>query len=150
MKISEIIFESDEEHSAALQDTGFWGKQGAGCVFKAKDTGRFLIAHRSRWVQEPNTWGTWGGAIDANENPKDAMLREIKEETGYSGEIQLQHLWTFEHESGFRYYNFLAIVPTEFEPILDWENQGFAWVEKGQWPTPLHPGFEALLAHTNL
>jgi len=27
-----LLKESDEEHRKALSDTGFWGKQGAGCI----------------------------------------------------------------------------------------------------------------------
>ena len=57
------LFESDAEHAAALEKTGFWGKQAAGCIFLARDTGRYLIAHRSPYVQEPNTWGRGSRAI---------------------------------------------------------------------------------------
>ena len=55
MKANEFIRESDDEHNAALKTTGFWGKQGAGCLFLALDTLRIGIAHRSREVEEPNT-----------------------------------------------------------------------------------------------
>ena len=55
-------------------------------------------------------------------------------------------LYVFKHSSGFTYYNFLAIVESEFEPMLDWETQGFKWVEFGDWPSPMHPGLEKLLA----
>ena len=45
----------------------------------------------------------------------------------------------------FRYYNFLAIVPEEFEPDLNWENDAARWVEFGDWPAPMHFGLKALL-----
>lgn len=144
------IFENDEEHRAQLQKTGFWGAQAAGCIFLARDTGRYLIAHRSPHVQEPNTWGTWGGAIDAGEDPEQAVRREVQEEAGYHGKLLLKHLWTFKHPSGFQYHSYLAIVETEFAPRLDWETQGYAWVEKGRWPRPLHPGLAALLKNARL
>ena len=54
-------------------------------------------------------------------------------------------LFVFRHQSGFTYYNFLAIVDDEFEPSMDWETQGYRWVEYGKWPTPLHPGLVSLL-----
>lgn len=146
MRINELILENDE-HIRTLNQTGFWGRQGAGCLFYAIDTGRYLVAHRSQHVEEPNTWGTWGGAIDGSEDPKTAMLREVKEETGYSGSIEIDHIWTFEHKSGFRYHNFLAIVPKEFTPKLDWENRGYKWVEFGAWPAPMHPGLQSLLTN---
>lgn len=151
MKLFEVLMrENDEEHSDALNKTGFWGKQGAGCIFKAASTGRYLIAHRSNYVQEPGTWGTWGGAIDSNETPEQAAMREVREEAGYHGQLKLKHLWTFKHPSGFQYHNYLAIVEDEFVPDLDWETQGYAWVKSGEWPTPLHPGLESLLKNARL
>lgn len=139
------ISESDDEHRAALRQTGFWGKQGAGCLFLAQDTGRICIAHRSGQVEQPNTWGTWGGAIDSGEDPAIAVQREVKEEAGYTGPLHLIPLYTFKHRSGFKYYNFLALIDKEFTPITDWETQGSDWFEYGDWPTPLHPGLVTLL-----
>jgi 8-oxo-dGTP pyrophosphatase MutT (NUDIX family) len=122
----------------------FWGSQGAGAVFFAEDTGRFLLQHRSPYVNEPNTWGVIGGAIDAGEDPKEAMIREVKEETGYSGPMEAELLYTF--QSGkFRYHNFLVTVPHEFEPKHGWESQGHVWATLNDLPSPLHFGFEALL-----
>ena len=148
MKMYEIfnIYEDDNDHGAALRTTGFWGKQGAGCIFLAKDTGRFCIAHRSRSVEQPNTWGTWGGAMDSGETPIEAARREVEEEAGYTGDAQFVPLFVFNHSSGFRYSNFLAIVETEFTPQMDWETQGFKWVEFGEWPQPLHFGMQSILA----
>jgi hypothetical protein len=36
-------------------------------------------------------------------------------------------------------------VDDEFEPVLDWENQGYRWVEYGEWPSPLHFGVVSIL-----
>ena len=139
------FLESDAEHARELARTGFWGKEAAGVLFLAKDTRRFMLAHRSPNVEQPNTWGTWGGAINAGETAKQAAEREAREETGYAAEVALVALYTFKHPSGFQYHNFLAIVPREFEPLLDWETQGYAWVKYGEWPRPLHFGVETLL-----
>lgn len=71
------------KHHAGTSDTGqFWGDQGAGVLPLAKSTGRILLSLRSPYVNEPNTWGIVGGAIDKNENPKTAALRELQEELG--------------------------------------------------------------------
>ena len=149
MRVFEIIKENDSEHAQALRDTGFWGRKGAGCLFLALDTGRICIAHRSKYVEQPNTWGTWGGAIDGNENPADAALREVREEAGYDGKVyQIKPLYVFSHKSGFKYYNFLAIVEEEFDPELNWESRGYVWAEFGRWPKPLHMGLVALLQDT--
>jgi len=140
------IFDDDREHQQALSQTGFWGRRGAGCVIMARDTGRFCIAHRSNRVEQPGTWGTWGGAIDEGEDPAQAVRRELAEEAGYTGAMRLVPLYVFKHRSGFTYYNFLAIVEQEFRPKLDWETQGWDWVEYGAWPNPLHPGLKAVLS----
>lgn len=149
MRLSQL-FENDTEHKQALKDTGFWGKRGAGCLFYAKSTGRYLIAHRSNEVEQPGTWGTWGGAIDSGESPEEAVKREAREEAGYSGKVELKPLWVFKHSSGFKYFNFLAIVDDEFKPKLDWETQGYKWTKGGAWPSPLHPGMIELLDHEDL
>lgn len=136
---------SDAEHREQLNKTGFWGKQGAGCLVFAKDTKRFLIGHRSRFVEQPNSWGTFGGAIDTNETPQKAIKRELKEETTYSGLVVFKKIYTFRHPSGFVFHNFIAIVDKEFTPKLDWENQNYKWVQYGDWPDPLHFGMKNIL-----
>lgn len=146
MRAQEFIIENDAEHRQALQQTGFWGRAGAGCLILARDTGRICIAHRSQEVEQPGTWGTWGGAIDQGEDPKMAAAREVREEAGYHGKLQMIPLYVFKHQSGFRYYNFLAVVDKEFNPSLDWETQGYVWTEFGKWPKPLHHGLQSLLA----
>lgn len=145
------LFEDDDPidaHGRAI--TGFWGNEGAGCLFYASDTKRFLVAHRSADVQEPYTWGTWGGAINRGESPKASALREADEECGYRGPVRMVPLLIFQaHRGGkmvFRFHNFLAIVPEEFTPRLNYESLGYRWCEYGHWPQPLHFGMQALLA----
>ena len=124
----------------------YWGSKAAGCIFVAKDTGRILIAQRGPECEEPYSWGTWGGKIDGNETPKQAVEREIEEETGVDGHYKLAHLYTYK-DGNFEYHNYLVIIPFEFQPKLNWENDNGQWVEFGEWPTPLHFGMEELLKH---
>jgi 8-oxo-dGTP pyrophosphatase MutT (NUDIX family) len=133
-------------HHEALRTTGFWGAQGAGLLFFARRTRRFLLAHRSEYVQEPGTWGTWGGAIDKGDSPEAAARREASEECGlHSPILQMVPLLVFQSGT-FRYSNFLGIIEDEFVPELNWESQGFQWCRFGRWPRPLHPGLKALFA----
>ena len=127
-----------------MRRTGFWGSKAAGAIFLARDTGRILLPFRSGDVQEPHTWGVWGGAIDEGEDPAQAVEREIKEESGYRGRLQLVPLYVF-RKGTFAYHNFLAIVDTEFTPRLNWETEAFKWVEFGDWPSPLHFGLATLI-----
>lgn len=145
MRAHEFTLENDDEHRAQLQKTGFWGKRGAGCIILATDTGRICLPHRSQYVEQPGTWGTWGGAIDGDENPEVAAAREVREEAGYSGQLRMVPLFVFKHSSGFTYYNYLAVVEREFKPQLNWETQDYRWVEWGDWPEPLHNGLKLLL-----
>lgn len=144
------LFESDEDHAAHLERTGFWGRQGAGCLFLAQDTGRILFQHRSRHVEQPGTWGTWGGAMDDDETPEEAVRREAEEETTANIRITAMiPLYVFTKPGIFQYSNFLVVVPNEFKPGLDpninWETQGYEWVDLGNWPSPLHFGAISLI-----
>lgn len=134
----------DVQHREVQKTTGFWGARGAGALILCPRTKRFLLAYRSAEVQEPHTWGTWGGAVDKSEDVEDAVRREVAEETGYKGKFDLQPLYVFQRGT-FRYYNFLVLVPKEFKPRLDWETDDSRWCELRQFPKPLHFGLQALI-----
>lgn len=137
----------DEGDIGTYVDSGegmFWGKRGAGALLLAKDTGKILVLHRSRRVLEPGTWGIAGGAIDSRENPETAARREIREELGYSGKVKMYPAYVFQ-KGTFRYHNFIGVVPAEFKPKLNWENQGYRWVSPNELPKPVHFGLEALV-----
>lgn len=57
-------------------------EQGAGILFVCIDDNTLLLAMRSSQVSEPGTWGTFGGAIEPNEDMANAAIRETKEEAG--------------------------------------------------------------------
>lgn len=137
----------DIEHQKALDKTGFWGKAAAGSIFLSQATGRLGIAHRSRAVEQPGTWGTVGGAIDPGENPEKAAIEEAREEVGHSPQPgdYLRQLDLFQSGT-FRYTTFLYVVGDEFNARLNWENQGFDWFEFGNWPKPLHFGLSGTLS----
>jgi 8-oxo-dGTP pyrophosphatase MutT (NUDIX family) len=134
------------ENEERMEKTGFWGKAAAGCLPVAVDTKRFLFALRSEFVEEPKTWGLWGGAIDGNESPLKAALREFKEEAWYTGKILKTYpLSTYKHENGFKYYTYLVFVPQEFKPHLNHETDDHRWVGYDEWPRPLHPKLKLTL-----
>lgn len=137
---------SRQEHQATLDATGFWGKTGAGCLMMAETTKRILVPLRGPDVLQPGTWGTWGGAVDINEGPLQAVIREVKEEGGVDVSLHDIHLLSiYQGPHGFRYYNYLVTVPDEFEPHLDHETTEARWCTFPDFPTPLHFGLEALL-----
>jgi 8-oxo-dGTP pyrophosphatase MutT (NUDIX family) len=141
-----MSFVDETEHSDALRETGFWGRQGAGCILVARSTGRILLPLRSDAVLEPHTWGVWGGAVDPDSEIEDSVKREVVEETGYEGDVELHPLCVFEDAaSGFRYHNFIGIIDDEFEAVLNWESDEARWFDEGDWPDPLHFGLRYLL-----
>lgn len=44
---------------------------------------RILLLHRQETKSQGNLWGIPGGKVDKEETPLQAVIREIKEETGY-------------------------------------------------------------------
>jgi 8-oxo-dGTP pyrophosphatase MutT (NUDIX family) len=127
-----------------------WGNKGAGCLFVAAATKRIGFSLRSAYVYEPHTYATFGGKIERGEEPLHAALREAEEETGQEiAPIAIFPLMVF-REKGFRYYNFLVVVPEEFDLFLDPDDEepetdDIVWVRFGAWPEPLHFGTRALL-----
>jgi len=153
-KPDSIVYKNKVEegsHWDALQRTGFWGEQAAGCIFLAQDTGLILLPRRSGSVEQPHTWGTWGGAVEEGEAPASAAEREAREESGYTGPMKLTPLNVF-RKGTFSYHNFLALVPKQFEPNLRAdearETEDAAWVKFGDWPSPLHFGLADLIRHS--
>jgi 8-oxo-dGTP pyrophosphatase MutT (NUDIX family) len=144
----EISSQKGEYHLGSGENTMFFGNKGAGVLVYCQNTKRFLLGLRSRFVNEPGTWGTFGGKIDNDANPKEAALRELKEETSYSGNIDLQLFDVFQ-SGNFKFYNFFGKVEEEFKPILDWENESAEWFSLDEFPSNLHFGTKRLLDKLN-
>lgn len=123
----------------------YFGRQASGCILMSRSSGRLLLVRRSAVVDQPHCWANIGGAHCSDEEPEDAALREVCEETGYSGDLEMIPLFVFV-DGTFRYNNFLAIIDEEFDPKLNWEANDAIWIEHDAWPAPLHFGLTALLA----
>jgi 8-oxo-dGTP pyrophosphatase MutT (NUDIX family) len=122
-----------DEDSTYTNDSGeyFFGNLGAGILPISSVTGRILLNYRSSSVNEPNTMGVWGGAVEESDDEgiKEAAKREFHEETGYVGSINLEKGYVYESDGGgFKYYNFIGVIGDEFKPKIDWESDGYKWV----------------------
>lgn len=119
------------EHHIQTNGQIFWGNIGAGILPICKNTKRILVGLRSSEVLEPNTWGTFGGKLDIDEGIEESIregaIRELEEELGYKGNIDLIDAFIFRSGS-FEYHNFFGIVDEEFEYSLDWENDDAKWM----------------------
>ena len=130
----------------------FWGNIGAG-ILPISTSGKILIALRSKYVNEPNTFGIWGGKLDDQEtnSPIQGAINELVEESGYKGEIhKIIPAAIFEVKKNekvvFAYHNFVALVD-DFEPVLNWETESYKWVTYDELLEiePKHFGLEYLL-----
>ena len=120
--------------------------QACGVWFFAKDTQRYLYLLRNDKKHE-DCWGLPGGKVERNESLYDAIERECTEEMGnmpiHTKLIPIEK-FTGTNDS-FYYHTFFCLLSKEFTPNLNDEHHGYAWINKGIIPKPLHPGLWATL-----
>lgn len=137
-----------EEYTNSKGDR-FWGDMGAGILPICTETGRILLAMRSPDVNEPNTWGIIGGALEEGEtDPLESAKRELKEESGYKGHFEVVPSYVYESPNKtFKYYNYIGLLEKEFKPKLDWETAYTEWMTLEQFmeAKPKHFGLKALI-----
>ena len=112
-----------------------------GVWFLAKATGRYLYLLRND-PKHPETWGLPGGKVEHNETLLGAMERECIEELGrFPVYTKLMPLEKFTSADGvFEYNTWVCILEQEFVPVLNDEHVGYAWIDRKNWPKPMHPG----------
>lgn len=119
----------------------------AGVLFLSIETGRCLLQLRNSNKRQKGTWGFFGGLLEKGETPYEAIQRELTEEIGFVPELQkLNPIDVYQSkDKKFMYYSFVYVVECEFIPTLNAESAGYAWVNIGSWPMPLHEGCKATL-----
>ena len=112
-----------------------------GVWFYCARTQRYLYLLRND-AKYPDTWGLAGGKVEPGENLLAAVERECSEELGRVPDYErLIPIEKFTSPDGvFEYHTFWCRVESEFVPVLNHEHTGYAWIESGRWPRPLHPG----------
>lgn len=112
-----------------------------GVWFLSQATGRYLYLLRND-PKHPGSWGLPGGKIEPRETLLGGMERECCEELGsFPDYTKLMPLEKFTSADGaFEYHTWVCVVTTEFTPILNSEHLGWAWIDSGTWPRPMHPG----------
>ena len=108
------------------------------------NTNRMLVGLRSREVTYTRTWCPVSGTVECCESLRQAALREVKEETGYRGGVNLWPIaWT--NMDGHDCMNFLGVVSQPFTPELNNEHIVMRWYDPRRIPRPRHPGFQLVL-----
>ena len=124
--------------TGTLKAVGVW--------FRSRDTGRYLYLLRND-DRHPGAWGLPGGKVETGETLLGAMERECTEELGGFPEYtKLVPLEKFTSTDGqFEYNTWVCVVDHEFVPVLNYEHLGYAWIDRGTWPRPMHPGLWSTL-----
>jgi 8-oxo-dGTP pyrophosphatase MutT (NUDIX family) len=119
--------------SSSIKAVGVW--------FYSIDTCRYLYLMRND-PKHPGSWGLPGGRVETGESLLQAIDRECCEEMGRMPEylriLPLEKFTTT--DLGFEYHTFFCTVKEEFQPRLNHEHSGYAWIDSGIWPRPMHPG----------
>jgi mutator protein MutT len=96
---------------------------------------RILLLHRQERKSQGNLWGIPGGKIDKGETPLEAVVREIKEETGFEfSKEQIENLGAvyieYNEKDHFVYHMFRAKLVGDpgGVKINFHEHKGFTWV----------------------
>ena len=112
-----------------------------GVWFLSRATGRYLYLIRND-SKHPGAWGLPGGKVEAGETLLGGMERECIEELGsfpaYQRLIPIEKFTSADEM--FEYHTWVCIVESEFIPTLNHEHLGYAWIDSGVWPKPMHPG----------
>jgi 8-oxo-dGTP pyrophosphatase MutT (NUDIX family) len=99
----------------------------------------YLLRNDSK---HPGAWGLPGGKVESGETLLGGMERECIEELGsfptYQKLIPIEKFTSADGD--FVYHTVVCVVESEFVPVLNDEHLGYAWIDSGTWPRPMHPG----------
>lgn len=112
-----------------------------GIWFFSQSTRRYLYLLRND-TRHPDNWGLPGGKCLKDESLLDGIVRECQEELDINfTQFKFLPIEKFTSNEGtFVYNTFFCVVDSEFVPRLNDEHQGYAWIDSGVWPRPMHPG----------
>ena len=112
-----------------------------GVWFYSRATDRYLYLLRAD-RRHANHWALPGGKQEPGETLLETIIRECREELGTmpvcANMIPLEQFT--DSNNRFTYHTFFSTVSGEFQPRLNREHRGYAWIDSGTWPRPMHPG----------
>lgn len=94
---------------------------------------RFLILHRNPGGRHGGKWGLPAGGVEQGETERNAVIREIREETGFLipfEKLEFLQKITFDFpEKIIDLFVYRVNLESKFEVVLELrENQNYAWV----------------------
>lgn len=118
---------------------------GAWVVIYCPKKRSFLLAKRSRRMNNPNRWNFFGGRLDPRESAVHAALRELREESGIrasKGELRklkTRRIRCASGRAGLRdLHFFLLTADKELRPRLNKEHSNFGWFRAGSIPSAVN------------
>jgi 8-oxo-dGTP pyrophosphatase MutT (NUDIX family) len=125
----------------------------------AANTKNLCLSWRAPGIRQGDVWGIVGGMVEDGSSVASSALREMGEEVGYYGPIEL-HQAHISSRKGFQYHSFIGIVPEEFEfkaePEYLFETSFIAWLPYSiviqiamEKPHQFHPGLLELLRESD-
>lgn len=95
-----------------------------------RNKGNYLLLKRAENTTSADKWTFPGGKVEAEENVREALEREVKEETGHSPEvIRKGEPVIGEGETGYwRLHPFLVEINSR-KIELDWEHSDYRWID---------------------
>ncbi len=106
-----------------------------GCYILCDDS--FLLLHRHEHKTSGDTWGLPAGKVDEGEELKEALLREVKEETGIAfapDEVEyFDSVFLRDGNFDMGWHMFSIRVPERPEVVIDpYEHLEYRWVSLAQ------------------
>jgi 8-oxo-dGTP diphosphatase len=102
----------------------------------------YLLAERSRWVDQGGTWGIPGGAIHHGEPPEAAARREAQEEIWPVPPYLVTGIDVQDCGGGWKFHIVCADVDHPFTAYVARETDATGWFTLEQMGSlRLHPGF---------
>ncbi len=127
----------------------FWGRSGAGVLFTCSKDLTLLLGLRSESVEQPLTWGIFGGSCDGEgffdsdqiskskkDDSWDCAVREAVEEIGYFPKKYSIVGKVVFRKNNFQYTSYVVDIPLieknriDENHNLNWENDEIRWFSR--------------------
>ena len=104
------------------------------CVWVGDGEGNILLTRRAPEKSFPGTWENSGGAAQAGESSRQAIARELFEETGiYADPEEFRHIGSgMDRHAHFDYYTLVRNTPIQQLKLLPGETDAAKWVTFAQ------------------
>jgi len=118
----------------------------AGLIIVTKEgKALFLLRSDHDGGDHAGEWAFPAGKIEDGEEPKETVIREVREETQWIPENDIHELSNHTSDEDVDFTCFEVQVNNEFIPTLNDEHTGWAWAPLDAPPQPLHLGCQTVL-----